>query len=546
MSSSNLILAWILILAAFPAAGQWGGQLRLALRNDPRTFDPLLVDDSAGETIRYLTGGVLVRLNRVTQKLEPELAKIWKISNGGRRLTLDLRENIVFSDGTPFTADDVAFTIRRMMDPSLHSPTGDSFRSSAGSVSVSIPKRNSVVIDFPAPVASLERLLDQVVIQSAKAPQERAVLGPFRIADHRPGQFVELRRNPNYWKKNSNGRRLPYLDSVRLDILGNKDTEMLRFSRGELHIMEGLDADSYDRLRNKQGITALNAGATTDVEMFWFNQAGKAPINAAKRSWFQSRQFRQAVSLAINREDMIRLVYRGYAKQASGPVPSSSVWFNRKLQRTRYNSQQALRLLNSAGFQLRDSRLYDKQGNAVAFSLITNAGNKTRLRLASLIQDDLKKIGIDVNITTLDFPSLLERTGKTLDYDACLLGLVNVDPDPNAQMNVWLSSAVNHQWNPAQKVPATEWEAEIDKLMRVQASAATHQIRKQAFDRVQEIVAQESPFIYLVNRDALGALTPALRNISPASLRPHFYWNIEHLSLNAGEKGTHVAAATVR
>ena len=101
MSSSNLILAWFLILAALPVAGQWGGQLRLSLRNDPRTFDPLLVDDSAGETIRYLTGGVLVRLNRVTQKLEPELAKSWKVSDGGRRLILELRENVLFSDGTP-------------------------------------------------------------------------------------------------------------------------------------------------------------------------------------------------------------------------------------------------------------------------------------------------------------------------------------------------------------------------------------------------------------------------------------------------------------
>ena len=548
MSSSNLILAWLLILAALPVAGQWGGQLRLSLRNDPRTFDPLLVDDSAGETIRYLTGGVLVRLNRVTQKLEPELAKSWKVSDGGRRLTLELRENVVFSDGTPFSADDVAFTVRRMMDPSLHSPTGDSFRSSAGSVKVSTPKRSSVVIDFPAPVASLERLLDQVVIQSSKAsPQTRAVLGPFLVSEHKPGQFVELRRNPNYWKKDNSGRRLPYLDSIRLDILGNKDMEMLRFTRGELHIMEGLDAEAYDRLRNRQGIAAVNAGATTDVEMLWFNQVGKAPISASKKSWFQSREFRQAVSIAINREDMIRLVYRGYAKQAAGPVPASSVWFNRKLQPPRHNSEEALRRLGSLGFQLRNSRLYDKQGNAVTFSLITNAGNKNRLRLASLIQDDLKKVGIEVNITTLDFPSLLERTGKTFDYDACLLGLVNVDPDPNAQMNIWLSSAVNHQWNPAQKVPATQWEAEIDKLMRAQASAATHQMRKQAFDRVQEIVAQESPFIYLVNRDALGALTPTLRNISPASLRPHFYWNVEYLSLSAGQRGdSHVAAAAVR
>ena len=134
----------------------------------------------------------------------------------------------------------------------------------------------------------------------------------------------------------------------------------------------------------------------------------------------------------------------------------------------KHDPAEARRKLASLGFKYSGSQLYDRHGNAVTFSLITNAGNKARARLAALIQEDLKEVGIQVNITTLDFPSLLERIGKTFDYDACLLGLVNVDPDPNAQMNVCVSSAANHQWNPNQKVPATPWEAEIDKLMREQ------------------------------------------------------------------------------
>jgi peptide/nickel transport system substrate-binding protein len=546
--SLNIILCLLLFFVAQPEDGQWGGQLRLSLRSEPKTFDPLLVDDSAGETIRYLTGGVLVRLNRVTRKLEPELAKSWRIADDGRKLTLELREDVQFSDGTPFSADDVAFTVGRMMDSSLHSPTGDSFRSAAGKINVNVVTRHTIVISFPAPVASLDRLLDQVVIQSAhSAAKERAVLGPFLVSEHRPGAFVELRRNPNYWKKDKTGRRLPYLDSIRLDILGNKDMEMLRFNRGELHVMEGLDAELYDRLRHKNGITAVNAGATTDMEVFWFNQVHRAPISEAKKAWFRSRAFRQAVSTAINRDDMVQLVYRGYAKPANGPVPASSEWFNRSLAPHRYDPQEALRKLSSEGFKLRDARLHDQQGNPVTFSLITNAGNKTRIRLAALVQEDLKKVGIQVNITTLDFPSLLERVGKTFDYDSCLLGLVNVDPDPNAQMNVWLSSAVNHQWNPSQQTPVTSWEAEIDTLMRAQASANSFELRKRSFDRVQRIAAEQVPFVYLVNRDALGALAPALRNVSPAPLRPHFYWNVEHLSLSDGRQGgSRVTTAAVR
>jgi peptide/nickel transport system substrate-binding protein len=105
------------------------------------------------------------------------------------------------------------------------------------------------------------------------------------------------------------------------------------------------------------------------------------------------------------------------------------------------------------------------------FSIITNAGNKTREQMAVLIQEDLQKIGVHVNVVTLDFPSLIERMTQSFDYEAIILGLTNVDLDPNGEMNVWLSSSENHQWNPQQKTPETAWEAEIDRLMRAQASS---------------------------------------------------------------------------
>jgi peptide/nickel transport system substrate-binding protein len=107
--------------------------------------------------------------------------------------------------------------------------------------------------------------------------------------------------------------------------------------------------------------------------------------------------------------------------------------------------------------------------------------------------------------------------------------MVNVDLDPNAQMNVWLSSASNHQWNPNQKSPATTWEAEIDRLMQAQASTIDPKRRKQSFDRVQEIAAEQAPFLYLVNRDSLSVVSPALRNVRVAVLRPQTYWNVEQL-----------------
>jgi peptide/nickel transport system substrate-binding protein len=190
-----------------------------------------------------------------------------------------------------------------------------------------------------------------------------------------------------------------------------------------------------------------------------------------------------------------------------------------------------LQLLAQDGFHLQGDVLHDRDGHAVEFSIITNSGNKYRERMATMMQQDLSGIGIKLNVVTLDFPALIERMTRTFDYEACLLGLVNTDLDPNGVMNVWLSSSETHQWNPSQKTPATPWEAEIDKLMKAQASSMDPKKRKESFDKVQEIVWQQEPFIYLVNKNALSAISTSIHNAHPVALRPQVYWNIEQLSL---------------
>ncbi len=149
------------------------GELRFCLRSEPKTFDPLKVEDDASVAIRYLTGGVLVRLNRQTQALEPELAKSWTVSKDGRQITFTLRSGVSFSDGTPFSAEDVAYTVQQLMDPALHSPTGDAFRSGPGNVETKIISPTQISITFPAPVAGLDRQFDQVAILSAHSRQEK-------------------------------------------------------------------------------------------------------------------------------------------------------------------------------------------------------------------------------------------------------------------------------------------------------------------------------------------------------------------------------------
>ncbi len=534
-SRSRVLLSLIFFFVTTLASAQGGGQLRFCLRSDPKTFDPVLVDDDPSERVRYITGGFLLRLNRFTQQLEPELATSWKVSKDGRTISFRLREGLRFSDGTPFSADDVAFTMQRLMDLSLHSPTGDAFRSGDGKVQTQVLAPNKISVTFPAPIASLDQHFDQVAIMSAKSPKkEMAVLGPFYVSDYKAGSYLQLNRNPNYWKHDENGRQLPYLDAVRLDIQGNRDTEMLRFLRGEIDLVDNVDAEYYSRVQTEQAGSGHDSGVTLDPEQVWFNQTPKSPIPAYKRAWFRSTNFRVAIWQALNRDDIARIVYRGRAQSAVGMLsPADKFWFNTRLTTHSYDRQGALTLLAQDGFRLQNGQLFDRDGHLVEFSLVTGAGNKTRERIATMMQQDLSQIGIKLNVVPLDFPSLIERITRTYDYEACLLGLTNMSLGPDAQMNVWLSSADNHQWNPRQKQPETAWEAEIDRLMRTQASSLDLKKRKEAFDRVQQIAWEQAPFIYLVNRHALSAISPKLHNAQPAVLQPYVYWNIDRISKSA-------------
>ena len=528
----NLALL-ILVALAPPVGAQTGGELHFCLHGEPKTFNPILVDDEPSENIRYLTGGVLIRLNRQSQALESALATSWTISHDRRTITFRLRKGVRFSDGTPFRSEDVAYTMRLLMDPETHSPTGDAFRSGEGTVQVQTPAPDVAVITFPAPIAGLERLFDQVAILSSHSPKkEMAVLGPFLVADYKAGSYVLLQKNPNYWKHDLQGHALPYIDSVRLDIQRNRDIELLRFRRGELQLINRLEAEQFDRLQHDNPAATRNAGAGLDAEEMWFNQSPAAPLPEHKKAWFRTKEFRKAISMAINRADLCRIVYAGYAKPAYGPVsPSNHFWFNASLAEEKYDPQGALRLLTQAGFRSESDTLKDRAGNRVEFTLVTNSGNAAREKMASMIQQDLSQVGIKVNVVTLDFPSLIERMTRTFDYEACILGLVNTDLDPNGQMTVWLSSGENHQWNPGQAAPATGWEAEIDKLMREQAAAPTDKERKAKFDRVQQIVAEQQPFIYLINKDVLVAVSSNVVGAAPVVLNPPGFWNVETLRL---------------
>jgi peptide/nickel transport system substrate-binding protein len=526
------VQAGMAALCAAQAAPREGGEMAWTIGYDPKTFDPARVDDEESETVRYLTAGVLLRFNRLSQKVEPELAQSWTISHDGKTITFSLRAGLEFSDGSSLTARDVAWSLRRVLNPATAAPVAEEFVSPGG-VTVETPDDRTVVVHLPQRVIAIDKVFDEIAIEPADRPSEgRVTSGPFVVADYRRSLYVRLRRNPHFAGKDRSGKMLPYAAGVRLDILENTEQEIRLLQRGDYDLVDSLPPDYFELLRKRAPALVKDLGPSLNTEQMWFNQAASSPLPSWEKAWFESRVFRVAVSQAIHRSDLARIAYLGHATPAYSFIsPANALWYNRALSAPQTDVAAARAGLAAAGFRVHGSVLTDATGHAVKFSILTNSGNAAREKMATLIQQDLAALGMQITVVTLDFPALIERLMHTQDYEACLLGLENVDPEPNAMMNVWLSSSANHQWNPSEKTPATPWEAEIDRLMNQQAESAGDGERKKAIDRVQQIVADEQPFIYLVYPNALVAVSPKLTGVQPAVLEPRLTWNVEQLSV---------------
>jgi peptide/nickel transport system substrate-binding protein len=531
-----LFIAALAPVCAAQAAPRMPGELAWSIGYDPKTFDPAKVDDQESELVRYLTAGVLLRFNRLTQKIEPQLTESWNLSPDGKIVTFRLRSGLQFSDGSSLTAKDAAWSIRRVLLPATNAPVAEEFLSPAG-VTVATPDARTVVVHLPQRVIGIGKVFDEIAIEPADRPSEgRVTSGPFVVTDYRRSQYVRLRPNPHYASRDAAGKMLPYAAGIRLDVLENHEQEIRLFERGEYDLIDSLPPDYFELLKKREPSSVRDLGPSLNTEQMWFNQSPQAPIPAWEKSWFQNGTFRVAVSQAIHRADLARIAYLGHATPAYSFIsPANSAWYDSKLNAPHTDIAAAKAALAGAGFHLSGGVLRDAAEHPVKFSILTNAGNAARLKMATLIQQDLAALGMQVMVVPLDFPALIERLMHTQDYEACLLGLENVDPDPNALMNIWLSSSPNHQWNPSEKTPATAWEAEIDRAMNRQASSSSDAERKQAVDRVQQIVADQEPFIYLVYPNVLIAVSPRLKGVQSAVLEPSLVWNIESLHLEGAQ-----------
>ncbi len=545
-------------------SGKFGGKIVSCFLNDPKSFHPLLTDDLESQVRNQLINPGLVRINLVTQLPEPELAKSWETSSDQLRWTFHLRRGLKWSDGTPFDANDVIFTLQVVHDPAFANTAKDALTVDSKPIQWKLIDPYTVIAELPSAYAPFLRKLDGTTLpiipkhkweESFKTGKlleslstnmdlrNSVSLGAFVLKDYHPGESLQLKRNPNYWKVDKSGHQLPYLDEIIFLIISNLDQVQLKIESGEIDTFYSVRAQDIAAIENKSSSTGTRVyklGPTYGYEGLFFNQngarnpkTGKSFVEPMKYSWFTDVNFRKAVSYSIDREAMVKNALFGMGLPSYGPESASNLfWYNDKITKYPLNREKAIHLLGQSGFHINAIEgkpvLFDVKGNQVRFSLYTNAGNTIRNQESLIIVSDLAKIGMQVDYSPLEFKELVSRITSSYDYDAILLGKTH-EIEPADGVNAWLSSSSSHFWYPNQTNPNTPWQKRIDELVKLQNKVFNKTERKRYYDEIQEILSDQLPMIFTVNEMVIVTAKEKIGNLKPSVSRHRTLWNSEEL-----------------
>ena len=537
-----------------------GGELIASLRSEPANYNRYFDASAAADVVALLTQARLVRVNRVTDALEPALAESWESSPDGRSQTLKLRKGVMFSDGAPFTSADVLFSFAVAYD-APGSQLAESITPAGQRLEVTALDETTVIVTFPTPFAPGIRLLDNLpilprhklepafrekTIQKAwtgSTPLSEIVgLGPFVLSEHVAGQRLVFTRNPHYWRKDQHQKPLPYLDRLTIEIIPDQNAEALRLESGATDLMSNADIRSDDyarfkRLADQGRLKLLDAGVGLDPNVLWFNL--KPQPSKDVKPWLRRTEFRQAVSFGVDRQAIANTVYLGAAVPVFGPItPRHGPWYSTDIPGYAYDPAKARRLLAATGLTDRDGdgQLEDAAGAPVRFSVLVQKDATIRERTVALLQEQLRALGISLDVVGLDLGSIGKRWFGG-DYDSIFHGFQASATDPAMNLDFWLSSGNSHFWNPGQTKPGTPWEARIDDLMRQQVQTQDQAERQRVFVEVQRVFGEHVPALYFVAPKVTIALSPRVVNPTPVPQIPQLLWSADTLAAS-GPRGT--------
>lgn len=544
--------------------GVRGGRFVITEIGEPKSFNYLMANESSTMDIGRFMFWNLLNFDVPTQTVKPGLADSWTNSPDGKTWTFHLRKNLRWSDGAPLTADDVIFTWDVITNAKYPNSIIDLYTTHGKIFTVTKVDDLTVQVVTPEvyapflmafgaglpiyPKHTLEKYAENGTFASAYGvnwdPKDIVCSGPYMIKEYKQAQYTLLQRNPYFIEVDTNGTRLPYFDEIIFAIAPNLETVTLRFLSGESDADDYIYPYDYDRFKaeaDKGKFTLYEPGIGLEAQYFWFNQntgtnpkTGKPYVDPVKLSWFRNTKFRQAVSYAINREDIAKAVYAGRAEPAYGYLTEGyQGWYDANIQKYPYNPDKALELLKEIGIEKRngDNFLTDSNGNKIQFVFNTNVENDARKKTAVLIAADLNNLGMDVTLQPIEFNTLITRIEDSFNYDCILMGYYsNSGTDPSGGMNILLSSGDAHDWFPRESEPSTPWEARINQLMDAQMATLDLSQRQKYFDEVQEILAVQQPMIFTVTPIYYAAITSNVGNVRPTPLS--FYrvtWNAEEL-----------------
>jgi peptide/nickel transport system substrate-binding protein len=549
--------AWALTAHASP--GRYGGSLVVATSSDPKTFNTIVSTDANSDAATSFLFEGLTTTDPFTSKVIPDLAKSWDVSPNGLQWTFHLREDVRWSDGTPFSADDVVFTFNDLIyNPDIPSSTKDVLTIEGKPFKVEKIDEYTVRFVLPVKFAPFLRAMAQSILPEHclshavkqkkfsftwgidTPPAQIIGTGPFMLSEYHPGERLVFKRNPHYWKKSSQGESLPYLDKVIFLIIPSPQAQLLKFIDGELDVtsVSGQDYPLLKPLEAQKNFHIYDAGADNGTHFVTFNQnPGTNPnthkpfVEPIKLSWFTNLEFRRAIAHVIDKKRIIEIINNGFGLPQAGPMsPSSGFFYNPRVTRYDYNLDRARAILKQAGFKYRhsDKTLEDPQGHIVEFNFYAaDANDPIQTQMAAIIRWDLQELGMKVNPVQLEFNTLVNKLMASFDWDMVMIGLTG-GVEPHFGQNVWRSSGGLHLWNPHQDKPATTWEKRMDEIYDQGAQELDENKRKILYDEFQRIVADQLPVIYTVLNTDMYAVRNKFGNLKP-SVNGGAFHNIEEI-----------------
>jgi peptide/nickel transport system substrate-binding protein len=364
-------------------------------------------------------------------------------------------------------------------------------------------------------------------------PAEMTGLGPFVLSAYQPGQRLEFARNPKYFLTDAAGTPLPYLDRITVEIIPDQNAEMLALEAGQTDMTtDAMRPEDYAPLRRAADaghLQLLDLGVAYDADSLWFNLKPGAFAGDARASWIQRDELRRAISMAVDRKLFADTVFLGAGVPAFGPeTPANREWFSADVPQMPHDPAGAKALLESIA-----------PGQTVRFTLLTQKGRTSLERGSAVIRDELKKIGVIVDVVALDGNALIQRFVSGAGYDAIYFRAAATDTDPALTPDFWLSSGSAHMWDISEPAPVTAWEGQIDALMAKQIASSDLAERKRLFVEVQTIFAEHQPAVYFAAPRVFVAASTRVTHLQPALIRPQLLWASDRLAVSGAPRATH-------